>query len=127
MSDLKAIAFNCTLKGSESNEALSTEVLLRQLLDALKPLGVEGKIIRVVDHTIKPGVSADEGNGDASLRLRVLKRMDAFLGERDARERMPTCGKIAIAAVVSNEDGTHHAAHLARVLKDRPFPGKPQG
>ena len=36
--------------------------------------------------------------------------MDAFLGETDDRGRMPSYGKVAIAAVVGNEDGAHHCA-----------------
>jgi hypothetical protein len=34
--------------------------------------------------------------------------MDAFLGEKDEKGRMPSYGKVAIAAVVGNEDGAHH-------------------
>jgi multimeric flavodoxin WrbA len=154
MTDLKAIAFNCTLKGSRSKEGSSTEVLLRQLLEALTPLGVDGEIIRAVDHNITPGVSANEGKGDAwpklrkrllaadiliigspiwlgqpsSVAKRVLERMDAFLDERDERERMPTYGKVAIAAIVGNEDGAHHvAAELFQALTEVGFSVPPGG
>jgi multimeric flavodoxin WrbA len=154
MTELTAIAFNCTLKGSNGEEESSTEVLLQQLLDALKPFGVQGEIIRAVDHDIKPGVSADEGNGDAWPRLRkkllaadiliigspiwlgqpssvakrVMERMDAFLSERDERERMPTYGKVAIAAVVGNEDGAHHvAAELFQAFTEVGFTVPPGG
>jgi multimeric flavodoxin WrbA len=44
----------------------------------------------------------------SSVSKRVLERMDAFLGEKDEQGRMPSYGKVAIAAVVGNEDGAHH-------------------
>jgi multimeric flavodoxin WrbA len=149
---LKALAFNCTLKSS--SEASSTEKLLRQLLDALAEHAVEGDIIRTVDYNIKPGVRSDEGDGDAwpglrqrviesdiliigspiwlgqpsSVAKRVLERMDAFLGETDDKGRMPSYGKVAIAAVVGNEDGAHHvAAELLQALLEVGFSAPPGG
>ncbi len=38
----------------------------------------------------------------------ILERMDAFLDEIDARGRMPFYGKVALAVIVSNEDGADH-------------------
>lgn len=140
---LNVLALNCSLKSSKNSEQSSSEVLLRQVLDALENNGARGEIVRVADHNIKPGVSADEGDGDAwptlrerllaadilvigspiwlgqpsSVAKRVLERMDAFLDEKDARGRMPTYGKIAIAVVVGNEDGAHHvSAELLQAL-----------
>jgi multimeric flavodoxin WrbA len=46
----------------------------------------------------------------SSIAKRVLERMDAFLGEKDEKGRMPSYGKVAIGAVVGNEDGAHHVA-----------------
>jgi multimeric flavodoxin WrbA len=135
-SDLKVLAFNCSLKSAGDNEASSTDVLLEQLLDALKKEGAEGEVVRAVDHNIKPGVQSDEGEGDdwpklrkrvvdadiviigapiwlgqpSSVAKRVLERMDAFLGETDKRGRMPSYGKVALAVIVGNEDGAHHSA-----------------
>lgn len=135
-SRLKVLAFNCTLKNSRAGEQSSTEVLLRQVLDAFGEHGASGDIVRAADHNIKPGVSADEGDGDAwpalrqqllaadiliigspiwlgqpsSVAKRVLERMDAFLDEKDDRGRMPTYGKVAIAVIVGNEDGAHHVS-----------------
>lgn len=131
---LRALAFNCTLKPSPA--ASSTEKLLRQLLDGLSTHAVVGDIVRAVDCNIKPGVSSDEGEGDAwpelrrrvlasdiviigspiwlgqpsSVAKRVVERMDAFLSEKDDKGRMPSYGKVGIAAVVGNEDGAHHVA-----------------
>src|SRR6202049_1966929 len=125
-STLIVAAFNCSLKSASSREKSSTDVLLKQVLDAFNKHGAKGKIVRAVDHNIKPGVQSDEGKGDAwptlrkwviesdwlgqpaSIAKRVLERMDAFLGETDARGRMPSYGKVAIAVVVGNEDGAHH-------------------
>ncbi|MCC6890077.1 MAG: NAD(P)H-dependent oxidoreductase [Hyphomicrobiales bacterium] len=145
---LKALAFNCSLKSAGGNEASSTEVLLRQLLDALAAHATVGEIVRAVDHNIMPGVSSDEGAGDAWPRLRarvveadilivgtpiwlgqpssvakrVLERLDAFLGETDERGRMPSYGKVALAVVVGNEDGAHHcAAEITAALNEVGF------
>jgi multimeric flavodoxin WrbA len=143
---LKVLALNCTLKPSAV--ASSTEKLLAELLDAFGEYDAAGEIVRVADFNVKPGVSADEGAGDdwpalrrrvlacdilvigspiwlgqpSSVAKRVLERMDAFLDERDAMQRMPTYGKVALAAVVGNEDGAHHvAAELCEALAELGF------
>jgi multimeric flavodoxin WrbA len=140
---LKAFGLNCSLKSERGKETSSTDVLMRQLFAALAKLGAKGDFVRAVDHNIKPGVSSDEGKGDAwpalrrrvvaadiivigspiwlgqpsSVAKRVLERMDAFLGEKDDRGRMPSYGKVAIVAVVGNEDGAHHvSAEVAQAL-----------
>ena len=145
---LNVLAFNCSLKSAGGRETSSTDVLLKQLLDALAQHGAKGEIIRAVDQDIKPGVKSDEGEGDAwpalrerviaadilvigtpiwlgqpsSVAKRVLERMDAFLGETDARGRMPSYGKVALAVVVGNEDGAHHtAAELFQALTEVGF------
>ena len=133
---LKVLAFNCSLKSARDKEKSSTDVLLKQMLEAFEELGAKGEIVRAVDHNIKPGVTSNEGRGDAwpklckrvidadilvigtpvwlgqpsSVAKRVLERMDAFLDEKDERGRMPSYGKVAIAVVVGNEDGAHHCA-----------------
>jgi multimeric flavodoxin WrbA len=143
---LKILALNCSLKSSP--EPSSTEKLLTELMAAFSEHEAKGEIVRVVDFNIKPGVRADEGPGDdwpalrqrvldcdilvlgspiwlgqpSSVAKRVLERMDAFLEERDAMQRMPTYGKVAIAAIVGNEDGAHHvAAELCEALCELGF------
>ena len=101
--------------------------------------------IRIADHDIKPGVSSDEGDGDAwpdirkrildadilifgtpiwlgqpsSLAKRVVERMDAFFSETDESGRMPSFGKVAVVGIVGNEDGAHHVtAELLQALND---------
>src|SRR5262245_34472613 len=71
---LQALAFNCSTKSARSKDKSSTDVLLGQLLDALAEHGVDGEIIRAVDHNIKPGVSSNEGRGDdwPALRRRII-------------------------------------------------------
>jgi len=59
---LKAIALNCSLK--REGEHSSTDRLLQEVLDALGPHGATGEIVRVSAFDIKPGVTADEGDGD---------------------------------------------------------------
>ena len=143
---LSALGLNCTLK--RGPQASSTQKLLDQLMQALHQHGVDTTTERVVDHDVKPGVSADEGDGDAwpalrqrlmeadilviatpiwmgqpsSVCKRVLERLDAVLGEIDEQGRYPTFGKVAIAGVVGNEDGAHHVtAELYQALADVGF------
>ena len=48
--------------------------------------------------------------------------MDAFLDEKDDRERMPTYGKVGIVAVVGNEDGAHHViAEISQAMTEVGF------
>lgn len=145
---LKAVALNCSLKSSTAGATSSTETLLGQVLDAFRRHEVRGEIIRVADHDIRPGVTSDEGPGDAwpairrgilsadilligtpiwlgqpsSLCKRVLERMDAFLGETDDAGRMISYGRVAGLAVVGNEDGAHHVtAEVYQALNDVGF------
>jgi multimeric flavodoxin WrbA len=145
---LKVLAFNCTLKSAREKEKSSTQVLLEQLMDALKENGAKGAVVRAVDHNIKPGVKSDEGKGDdwpalrqrvvnadilvmgtpiwlgqpSSVAKRVMERLDAFLDETDDKGRMPSYGKVAIVVVVGNEDGAHHcAAELIQSLTEVGF------
>jgi multimeric flavodoxin WrbA len=143
---LTALALNCSLKRTAENS--STDKLLGETLAELSRHGVTGDIVRVVDLDVKPGVRSDEGDGDAwpdlrekilqaeilvfgtpiwlgqpsSVAKRVLERMDAFLGETDDRQRMPPYGKVAVVAVVGNEDGAHHChAEIYQALNDLGF------
>lgn len=143
---LSAIGINCTLYPSPKES--STQKLLDQILADMASRGVSTDSIRIVDHDVKTGVKTDEGNGDAwpairkrildaqilvfaspiwmgqpsSVAKRVLERMDAFLDEIDDEGRYPTFGRVAIAAVVGNEDGAHHvSAELYQGLTDVGF------
>lgn len=143
---LTALAINCTLKPSPA--ASSCDLLLRQSLEELAKLGIQGDLVRAADHDIKPGVTSDEGEGDAwpalrasilaadifllgtpiwlghpsSICQRVLERIDAFLGEMDEQGRMVSYGRVAAVAVVGNEDGAHHVcAELFQALNDCGF------
>lgn len=130
--DLTALALVCTLSPSPSES--STELIARQVLQALENEGVDGASIRIVDHDVRPGVERDMGDGDAWPRIRsqimaadilvlatptwmgqpssvcqrVLERLDAELSEKDDSGRLRTSGKVGIVAVVGNEDGAHH-------------------
>jgi multimeric flavodoxin WrbA len=142
---LTAIALNCTLKAS-SGEPSSTDVMIGLVAQALGKYDVEfSETIRLADHDVKPGVQSNEGNGDAwpdirrrilaadilifgtpiwlgqpsSIAKRALERMDAFLSETDEAGRMPSFGKLAVAAIVGNEDGAHRVtADLFQALND---------
>jgi multimeric flavodoxin WrbA len=142
---LTAIAINCTLKRS-GDEPSSTDKMIDLIAGQLRKHGVEVRAtIRIADHDIKPGVSSDEGEGDAwpdirrkildcdilifgtpiwlgqmsSLAKRVVERMDAFFGETDDRGRMPSFGKLAVVGIVGNEDGAHNVtATVLQALND---------
>lgn len=145
---LSAFALNCSLKSSADQETSSTDKMLADLLAELAKHGVSGEIVRAVDETIKPGVLSDMGEGDGWPRLRqkivdadifvlgapiwlghpssvaqrVMERLDAFLGEADDRSRMPAAGKVALVAIVGNEDGAHHChAECFQALNDVGF------
>jgi len=145
---LKALAFNSTLKSSASSEQSSTGKLLELIAEEFKKHGVETETIRLADHDIKPGVTSDEGDGDAwpkirqkvlkadilligtpiwlgqpsSVCKRALERMDAFLEETDDQGRMVSYGKVATVAIVGNEDGAHHvSAEVYQALNDVGF------
>jgi multimeric flavodoxin WrbA len=147
-SELKAFALNCSLKGSDADEKSSTDKMIADLFAALKPYGVSGEVVRAADHDIKPGVLSDMGEGDAwpalrqkvleadifvlgtpiwlgqpgSIAKRVMERMDAFLSETDGKGRMPPAGKVAVVAIVGNEDGAHHChAECFQALNDVGF------
>ena len=142
---LSAIAINCTLKRS-GGEPSSTDKMIGLIAGELKKHGVEVReTIRIADHDIKPGVTSDEGTGDAwpdirkrildcdilifgtpiwlgqpsSLAKRVVERMDAFFSETDDNGRTPAFGKVVVVGIVGNEDGAHHVtAELLQALND---------
>jgi multimeric flavodoxin WrbA len=143
MPELTAVALVCTLK--PTGEESSTELIARQVLEELKKHDVSGDAVRVVDHDVKPGVDKDMGDGDAwpalrekvlaadilllatptwmgqasSVAQRVLERLDAELHEEDDEGRPHLFGKVAIVAVVGNEDGAHKiSADLFQALND---------
>lgn len=151
---LTAFALNCSLKSSAQDSHTSTDAMLDHMLGALADQGVAGDRLRAADHAIQPGVTSDEGPGDAwpairrrildadvfvlatpiwlghpsSVCQRVLERMDAFIGEQDEGSRMPPKGKPAIVGVVGNEDGAHHvSAELFQGLSDVGFTIPPNG
>jgi multimeric flavodoxin WrbA len=146
MAALTALALACTLKPSPAE---SSSVLIgQQVLDALAEHDVSGDLVRVVDHGVRFGVTTDEGGGDGwpAIRERMLaadilviatpiwlgqpssvckmtlERLDAELSETDDEGRMLTFGKVALVAVVGNEDGAHHVcAEVFQALNDTGF------
>ena len=58
----------------------------------------------------------------SSNAQRVLERLDAFLGEKDDTDQFATVDRVALVAVVGNEDGAHHVgAELFQGLNDVGF------
>jgi multimeric flavodoxin WrbA len=149
---LRAVAFVCSLKPSPAPS--SSELMARQLLDELAAHDVKGDVVRIVDHEVRPGVEADMGKGDewpllrekiaaadifvlstptwlghmSSVAQRVLERLDAALSETDDAGRPILFGKVALAAVVGNEDGAHKiVADVFQALNDIGFTIPAQG
>ena len=149
---LRALALVCSLKASPAPS--SSDLMARQVLDELGKHGVTGNVVRVVDHDVKPGVEGDMGDGDewpairqqmiaadillvatptwvghmSSVAQRVLERLDAELSETDDSGRPRVTGKVAVTAVVGNEDGAHKiTADLMQGLNDIGFTIPAQG
>jgi multimeric flavodoxin WrbA len=149
---LRALALACSLKPSPAPS--SSDLMARQVLEELGKHGVTGDVVRVVDHDVKPGVEVDMGEGDAwpaireqmmaadilivstptwvghmsSVAQRVLERLDGELSETDETGRPLITGKVAVTAVVGNEDGAHKiTADLMQGLNDMGFTIPAQG
>jgi multimeric flavodoxin WrbA len=149
---LRALALVCSLKPSPAPS--SSDLIAGQVLDALGEHGVTGETVRVVDHDVKPGVEVDMGEGDAwpgirekmmaadilvfstptwvghmsSVAQRVLERLDGELSETDDTGRPLVTGKVAVVAVVGNEDGAHKiTADAFQALSDVGFTIPAQG
>jgi multimeric flavodoxin WrbA len=143
---LSALILGCSLKPSPHES--STDVLSSQLSEALSAYNVSSEHIRVVDHTVLPGVDTDMGEGDewpairekmlaadiliiatptwaghmSSVAMRVIERLDAELGETDDSGLPLVYNKVAGAVVVGNEDGAHAiCAALFQSLNDYGF------
>jgi len=149
---LRALALVCSLKRSpaESSSALMAEHVCGKLRES----GVKTESLRMVDYAILPGVEADMGDGDewpkirqtildsdilvvstpdwvghpSSIAQHVLERLDAELSNTDDGGRPVMVGKVAIVAVVGNEDGAHKIiADMFQGLNDIGFTIAAQG
>lgn len=144
MRELSAVVLVCSLKKSPAPS--SSEKLGREVLAELAHHGVTpGNVVRIVDYNVQFGVSDDEGDGDAWPGIRkqlldadilvlatpiwmgqpasvckmVLERLDNELAETDTDGRPILFDKVAVVAVVGNEDGAHHtSAELFQALND---------
>ncbi len=142
---LTALPLNCTLKADPAQPS-STDAMIDVLREPFEKAGVKvSETVRVAALNIKPGVTSDEGEGDdwpalrerilahdilifggpiwmgqvGSVAKRALERMDAFLSETDDQGRMPSYGKVAVAAIVGNEDGAHmSSSQIFQALND---------
>ena len=69
---LTAPVLACSLEKSPAPS--SSEQLGPEVLEQLRSHGIDGDVVRVVDHHVRFGVSDDEGDGDEwpALRARLL-------------------------------------------------------
>ncbi len=141
---LTAAAINCSL--SARGRASSTDAMIAVLSGHFEAHGVTvADPIRIAAHKVRWGVTSNEGSDDDWPKIReailaadilifgtpiwmgqpssvaklVMERMDAFLSETDDRGRMPSYSKVAVAAIVGNEDGAHHvSSQIFQALND---------
>ncbi len=152
MSDLTAFALVCSL--TPSPEPSSSDLMAQHILDQFAARGIGTSSARVVDHHVAPGVLKDMGDGDewpvlrekilaadilvlstpiwvghpSSLAQRVMERLDADIAETDEEGRPVMAGKVAVVAVVGNEDGAHKTiADMMQGLNDIGFSLPSQG
>ncbi|GEL23395.1 flavodoxin [Pseudonocardia sulfidoxydans NBRC 16205] len=153
MPELSVVALNCTLTPSPGES--STQKLLDEVLVSLATrTTIASDVVRLVDHDVKPGVEPDMGPGDewpairdriraadvllvatptwlghmSSVAQRMLERLDAELSETDDDGRPIMFGKVAVVAVVGNEDGAHKiVADMQQALNDVGFSLPAQG
>lgn len=146
MSSLKAVSLVCTL--SPSPDKSSSEKMSQDIERELALQGVTTTTFRIADYRVAFGIEKDMGEGDEWPRIReavvaadiliistpiwmgqlssvakmVLERLNAELSETDDDGRPLMYGKVAIAAVVGNEDGAHHvSAQIYQALSDTGF------
>lgn len=146
MSELSVLGLVCTLKAGDAPS--SSELLAQQVLDAFTEHDATGTLVRVVNHNVEFGVSKKEHDDDEWPEIRarmlaadvlliatpiwlgqpssvckmVLERLDAEMSETDTEGRMQTYPRVAVIAVVGNEDGAHHCiAEISQALNDVGF------
>jgi len=149
---LSAVALVCSLKRSPAQS--SSALIAEHIFENLRGLGVKTEALRCADYAIPPGVEADMGPGDewpkirqrivdadilvlstpvwlghpSSITQRVLERLDAELSSTDDEGRPIMVGKVAVVAVVGNEDGAHKTvADCFQALNDVGFSVPAQG
>jgi multimeric flavodoxin WrbA len=141
---LTAAAINCSL--SAKGRASSTDAMIAVLAEHFAAQDVTvADPIRIAAHNVKWGVTSNQGPDDDWPKIReqilaadilifgtpiwmgqassvaklVMERMDAFLSETDDAGRMPSYSKVAVTAIVGNEDGAHNvSAQIFQALND---------
>ncbi|MCT2581645.1 flavodoxin family protein [Actinophytocola gossypii] len=130
---MRALILNCSLK--KSPERSNTQLLADIVATELRNHDVTVDTVRIVDHTIAPGVQTDLGDPTdywptihgqlleseiliiatptwlgrpSSVAQRVLERMDAMLSETGDDDRPVAYDRVAGVVVTGNEDGAHH-------------------
>lgn len=143
---LSVIALTCSLSPSPAES--SSDLLASHVLEAMEKYNITSTTLRIADFNIVPGVETDMGEGDewpairkqilaadilllatpiwvghpSHMAQKVIERLDAELGETDDEGRLLTYGKVAIVAVVGNEDGAHKVtADMFQALNDVGF------
>ena len=141
---MTATAINCSL--SAKGRPSSTDAMIAVLAEHFAAHDVTvGDPIRIAARNVKWGVTSNQGPDDdwpairkailasdilifgtpiwmgqaSSVAKLVMERMDAFLSETDEKGRMPSTSKVAVAAIVGNEDGAHNvSAQIFQALND---------
>lgn len=149
---LRALGLICSLKPSPAES--SSALIVEHVFENLRAQGAQCEAVRCVDYNIAPGTEADMGDSDqwpqirqkvldadilllstptwvghaSSVAQRVLERLDAELSNKDDQGRPALGPKVAIVAVVGDEDGAHKiTADLFQSLNDVGFTIPSQG
>lgn len=148
----RVLVLNATLK--HSPEESSTHALAEQLSQLFSEASCDVTVVRPVDHTLPPGISADLGAGDdwprmrqqildadivvfatptwlgsmTSVMRRVLERLNADITTRAPDGSPLFANTVATALVVGNEDGAHRiVADLLQATNDLGFSNPANG
>jgi len=135
--DLKAIFINCSIKRDKSQS--HTQLLIDKAVRIMEIQGVSVEQVYALDHDIATGMVKDgkeEGQADdwpgiqqailgadilvigtpiwlgvkSSVATRVIERMYAYSGDRNAKGQYLYYGKTGGCVVTGNEDGIKHCA-----------------
>jgi multimeric flavodoxin WrbA len=132
---MKALFLNCTLKYAPHTS--NTDALINKIVKLYHDQKVKTEVVRVLDYSIRYGVSSDEGKGDewpkvlkkikecdilliaspiwfgvrSSVAQLVMERLDGTYAEGDKKNgQYPLYGKVGAVVITGNEDGAHDVA-----------------
>jgi multimeric flavodoxin WrbA len=131
---IRALLLNASLKSGD--KVSNTESLMNEAISIFHRNGIQTEIVRLADHQIAYGVTADEGNGDewpvifekvkaadililgtpiwlgekSSLATQAIERLYGASSMTNENGQYIFYNKVAGVVVTGNEDGAKHAS-----------------